>query len=347
MRILFGVQATGNGHLSRALCLARHLARESGIQADYLVSGRAQGRLPKLEALGDFKWAHGLSFHTRGGQVSWRGTLQQNPWSRFWRDVRNLDLRSYDLVVTDFEPVTAWAARRQGVRCVGLGRQYTFWHSHAQLPVSLLQRMMIRQFAPCDIPLGMHWEPLQRNLLPPLIRPPGAQQPNSECILVYLPFEPINRVLQVLRNFPAYAFKVYHPDWPRQAPAGLGHIQGQRLCRQQFPLDFQQCCGVISNAGFTTSSEALAAGKKLLVKPLEGQFEQQANAQILHERGLGWSMPAFHSGYVEQWLQHGRPVQRHWPAVAPALVKWLSAGATEPVAALHHRLWSAAATQVA
>ena len=40
MRILFGVQGTGNGHISRSRTLARAL-KSRGVAVDYLFSGRA------------------------------------------------------------------------------------------------------------------------------------------------------------------------------------------------------------------------------------------------------------------------------------------------------------------
>ena len=40
MRILFGVQGTGNGHISRSRTLARAL-KSRGMAVDYLFSGRA------------------------------------------------------------------------------------------------------------------------------------------------------------------------------------------------------------------------------------------------------------------------------------------------------------------
>ncbi|MCH8502591.1 MAG: glycosyltransferase [Aliidiomarina sp.] len=337
MNILIGVQGTGNGHISRCHALAQALSHHPSVQADFLVSGRAPEKLFDMEAFGAYQWRQGLSFQVRDGRVSVLDTISHNPWTQFWQDVRELDLSRYDLVVTDFEPVTAWAARRQGVRCIGLGRQYAFFKQSAALPTSLLQRTMLRQFAPCDVTVGMHWEDIGPHVLPPLIhRPAGALPILGHEILVYLPFEPLAHVLALLQNFPEYQFAVYHPEAQRE---DHGHIQCFAPSRQGFALAFARAEGVIANAGFETSSEALAYGKKLLVKPLTGQFEQLANAHCLATRQLATVMDSLNVNDVEEWLETSRTVRMEWPDVGPVLAEWLANGAYEPVAKLHQQLW--------
>ena len=44
--------------------------------------------------------------------------------------------------------------------------------------------------------------------------------------------------------------------------------------------------GVISNAGFQTSSEALYLGKRLIVIPVKGQYELICNVAALSEIGV-------------------------------------------------------------
>ena len=44
-----------------------------------------------------------------------------------WQDIRQLDLTGYQLVLSDFEPVTAWAARRQGLDSLGISHQAAFF----------------------------------------------------------------------------------------------------------------------------------------------------------------------------------------------------------------------------
>lgn len=337
MKILVGIQGTGNGHLSRCHALAEVLNHDHRIQFDYLVSGREPAKLFDMEDFGDFAWRAGLSFQVRQGKISILDTLSRNPWLQFWDDVRNLDLSGYDLVVTDFEPVTAWAARRQGVRCIGMGRQYAFFKPLGDVQINPLNRAMLKQFAPCDTLLGMHWQNSGAHVIPPLIH--GAQHAQiaqGQEILVYLPFEPIEQVTQLFKHFPEYQFKVYHPD---ATPGLVGNVECFKPSRTTFPEHFARSMGVISNAGFETSSEALARGKKLLVKPLHGQFEQLANARCLVERQLAQYMIELSPAAIEDWLEEGQSLRIDWPDVAPVISDWLADGALESVQSLNRRLW--------
>lgn len=340
MKILYGVQGTGNGHITRALAMANAMKKRSDLDVDFLVSGRDRNAFFDMEALGDFGWRSGLSFAMRDGKVSILDTLSRNPWWQFWQDVRDLDLSGYDLVVTDFEPVTAWAAKRQGVRCIGLGRQYAFLQGAEELPINTLQRAMIKQFAPCTQAVGTHWTRSQDTFIPPIIAHGGSRADNESFerghFLVYLPFEPVAQVHQLLQSLSGYRFSVFHPH---AQFAERGHCTYYPPSRAGFADIFSRVEGVIANAGFETSSEALAQGKKLLVKPLRGQFEQYANANCLAEQKLASMMFDLDADYTATWLRHADAVRMRWPDIAPGLAEWLANGAHEPVDALSARLW--------
>lgn len=342
MRILYGVQGTGNGHITRALAMAEAMKERPELEVDFLVSGRERTAFFDMEALGDFAWRAGLSFAMRDGRVSIMDTLSQNPWWQFWQDVRDLDLSTYDLVVSDFEPVTAWAAKRQGVRCIGLGRQYAFLQGAEELHTNPLQRAMLKQFAPCNLAVGTHWTRSQDTFIPPIIKHAetkpltGSQSFEHGHYLVYLPFEPLAQVHQLLQPLSGYRFSVFHPHLQY---AQRDHCTYYPPSRSGFADVFNRVEGVIANAGFETSSEALALGKKLLVKPLRGQFEQYANAHCLAEQKLAAMMFDLDVDYTATWLRHAGSIQMHWPDIAPHLALWLENGAEEPLEALSTRLW--------
>ena len=50
-----------------------------------------------------------------------------------------------------------------------------------------------------------------------------------------------------------------------------------------FEESIRNCHGVISSAGFQTSVESLYLGKKLMVIPTKGQYEQSCNAVSLEK----------------------------------------------------------------
>ena len=187
MRILFGVQGTGNGHISRSRTLARAL-RTAGVEVDYLFSGRPADRYFDMEEFGAYRAFAGLTFVSHEGRVSpWR-TLQAASPLTFWRDLRALDCSEYDLVVSDFEPLTAHAARRYGKPSLTISHQASFNWPIPRWGEDGVSRQLMRHFAPVDQPLGLHWFHFGHPLLPPVIDPIAAAPDNGE-ILVYLPFE--------------------------------------------------------------------------------------------------------------------------------------------------------------
>lgn len=348
MRILYGVQGTGNGHLTRARVMAKAFQQLPDVHVDFLISGRGKQHLFGVEPLGDFQWRQGLSFATRDGKVSVVDTVSSNPWWQFWRDVQTLDVTHYDLVVTDFEPVTAWAAKRCKVPSIGLGRQYVFYLAHPSLAVSSLQRAMVRQFSPVDLALGTHWQPLSATTLPPIVEPVGANLAARQAghYLVYLPFEPlaeIKTLLQRLNNLaPEYHFDVFHPDARHLTTS---NAQFHPPSREGFKQVFAQAQGVIANAGFGTSSEALMAGKKILLKPLKGQFEQHANADYLAQHGLAEVITTLHTQAVVRWLHTDISHQLAWASVAQPLADWLGNPKRPAIGDLTTALWRESSVQ--
>ena len=112
MKILFGVQGTGNGHITRARAMQVALAA-AGIEVDWVFSGRERSRFFDMQAFGDFKVFKGLSFATKAGKVDMIKTFAEASLHQMYQDIRTLDLTRYQLVISDFEPVVAWAARKQ------------------------------------------------------------------------------------------------------------------------------------------------------------------------------------------------------------------------------------------
>jgi uncharacterized protein (TIGR00661 family) len=322
VKIFYGVQATGNGHITRARVMAPRL-KAAGIEVTYLFSGRPRERLFEMELFGDYQWRHGLTFSTQAGRVSYIKTTFTNDLRRFCNDVKQLDFSGYDLVITDFEPVTAWAAKLQRIQTIGLGHQYAFNHAIPITGDDLLARTVMKYFAPASIGLGLHWYHFDQLILPPIIETPIVDTVHSDKILVYLPFEEIHAIVRLLEEFKHYQFHVYSNASLECKP---GHIHIKPLCRRGFQNDLKDSAGVISNAGFELAGEALQLGKKLLVKPLRAQMEQLSNALALEETQLGAVMPELDKTAVAFWLKHGNAVKVTYPDVAQSLVDWLLRG---------------------
>jgi uncharacterized protein (TIGR00661 family) len=340
MRILYGVQTTGHGHLVRSTPIVQELRRR-GHAVHVVLSGPPPAPL-WLDRLGPPLTSHpGLTFSAEGGRIRYLRTVREARPLRFLGDTFRCRPRDYDLVVSDYEPITAWAARLAGVRSIGIGHLYAFaWPAVPRARGNVITRLVMDQFAPVQVPVGYHWADFGAPLVPPGVAPEaravvrGAVDP--DFVLVYLGFEQLERILPLLRQFPDQRFHVYG-RYP--APHREGHIDVRPVSRDRFLADLATCSGVIANAGFTLASECLHLGVRLLVKPVHDQLEQESNCVALTAHGRGSVRPAQRPPEGADWLARPAPAAQHYPNVTAAVTDWLHAGATEPLAVLSARLW--------
>lgn len=342
MRILYGVQATGQGHISRARAMARAMA-PLDIEVDWLFTGRPRDRLFDMEPFGHYQHRRGLTFATRSGGIAYLNTVAGNNLFQFLRDARSLRLAGYDAIVTDFEPVSAWAGRLAGIRTIGIGHQYAFGPGTPVSGGNLLSRFIMRHFAPVDVPLGLHWHPYASNVLPPILDLPDLPRGQDGHILVYLPFEDQTAVTRWLQEFPQQRFLQY--------AAGLeytdrGNVRQHPTSTSAFKRDLAGSRGVICNSGFELISECLQWRKPVLTKPLAGQMEQLSNARALAQLGYARIVRSLCRDTLEQWLQN-TPVapQVHYHKVHEVLARWLADGARQAPHQLAASLWPTAPEQ--
>lgn len=336
MRVLYGVQGTGNGHVTRARAMAPALAAV-GIEADFLFSGRTSEEFFDMSPFGDYRVHRGLTFITAGGRVRPVKTALGNAPATFLRDIRTLDLTPYDLVLTDFEPVTAWAGRLQGKPVIGLGHQYAFRYPVPQRRGNPVNRVIMKYFAPADLCLGFHWHHFDTPILPPIAPvTPATTDIEPRLIVVYLPFEAPAVIADFLAPFSGYEFSVYHS---RPLIGAGGHVRWSKPSHAAFHADLRRCGGVISNAGFELTSEVLQLGRKILLKPLHGQPEQLSNALALRQLGLGYTMDRLDQTRLSLWLERGRGATVHYPDVAGAVARWLARGDYQDIETLSASLW--------
>ncbi|UTA48473.1 glycosyltransferase [Simiduia sp. 21SJ11W-1] len=337
MKILYGVQATGNGHITRARALVPWL-RRLGFEVDVLLSGRPRDQLFGLEVFGHYRTRKGFTFALADGRVRPMHTLFHADLKTFWRDVQDLNVEDYDVILTDFEPVTAWAAKLKGRECIGIGHQYAFQHPVPKAGFNYLARTILCWFAPASTALGLHWDSFNSPVLPPIIETDQAYRaPMVGQYLVYLPFDSHERVMNLLRAFPGVAFTYYAGV---DAPYQERHIQVKPYSRAGFKDDLARAEGVVCGAGFELPSEALHLGKKLLVQPLQGQFEQCSNARALELLERAQVMRDLNPEALRRFFNASPVAPVHYPDVARAIAEWLKGGRTQSVQALADQLWA-------
>ncbi len=313
MKILYAIQGTGNGHLSRAKEIYPYLKRKG--EVDLLVSGiQSDIELP-FPVKFKFK---GMSyiFGKKGG-IDYFNTYLKNHVNHFMKEVKSLPIEDYDLIINDFEPISAWAAYLKKKNCISLSNQCAVLskHSPKSKKEDVLGKFMLNNYAPTTSQYGFHFQSYSPQIYTPIIRKEiRALKVNDKGhYLVYLPAYDNERILKKLKQIPNTQFHVFSKhskDFFQDQ-----NVKVQPINNEDFLISMASCHGVICAAGFATPSETLYLGKKLMVIPMKAQYEQQCNAVAL--KGMGIKVvPHLRKKYLEEikdWILNGTAIKVNYP----------------------------------
>lgn len=312
MKILYAIQGTGNGHLARATEIVPILKQMA--DTDVLVSG-IQGDL-KLPFEVDYQ-LFGLSFiFGKKGGVNFAETLKRARPLRLLNDIYRLPVQRYDLILCDFEPVTAWACRLRKKACIGISHQNAVLHPDAPLPSKSigLGKFILKNYAPSTKKYGFHFRALDEFNFTPVIRSNirQAKVTSREHFTVYLPAYSDQEIIDVLGSFPTTKWAVFSKHCKQAYEQDNLTIEPVSLVN--FTKSFTSCKGILCTAGFETPAEALFMGKKLCVIPIKNQFEQVCNADFLEAMGI-LVLPELRNQHskIKAWLSENHIQQIEYP----------------------------------
>lgn len=284
MKILYAIQGTGNGHLSRAVDIIPEL-RKYG-QVDLFVSG-AQAEI-SLPFPVKYK-SKGLSFYFgKSGGINFYKTFQRNSSRDVMKEIKSFPVDKYDFIVNDFEPITAWAARKRDIPIAGLSHQSALLSRKTPKPRvhDPFGEWLLRTYAPVKNYIGFHFDEYDKNIFTPVIRSAVADASisNKGHYTVYLPAYDDKKLVKLLLKFPSLRWHVFSKH--TREPYHVGKISVYPVSGEDFVESMVTSAGVLCGAGFETPAEVLYLGKKLLVVPMKGQYEQQCNAVALKKLGV-------------------------------------------------------------
>ncbi|MBD3616592.1 MAG: hypothetical protein HUJ22_08460 [Gracilimonas sp.] len=306
MRILYGVQGTGHGHISRARVVLPKLREYA--EVDVLISGYNF----KMNIDGPVQYkARGLSFaYDNNGSVDVLETALNLHPLRFIRDIQTLPVEAYDFVVNDFEPVTAWAAQSARIPCVAISHQASFLSGNSPRPDkrSVMAEQVMRHFAPSTAAVGSHYLRYDDFIAPPIIRrhirdlhpKPGGH------VTVYLPAFNNKMLYTIFNQVRKVEWHVFCPECEKAYIRE--NVKVNPLGKETFLESIENCLGIVSSTGFETTSEAMFLGKKLLTIPIKKQYEQLCNAAALKKIGakVVYQVDQYFSQTLSDWIEEGR-----------------------------------------
>jgi uncharacterized protein (TIGR00661 family) len=284
MKILYAIQGTGNGHLSRARDIIPMLQLKGTV--DILVSGcQADVSLP-FPIKYSFK---GLSFiFGKNGGIDLLETYKKSNLRHLFKEINSLPIEDYDLVINDFEPVSAWACKIKNKVCIGLSHQAAVMHKKSPKAKKndLVGKTILKNYAPVTYQYGFHFEKYADNIFTPVIRAEirNAIPINKKHYTVYLPAYDDKRIIKVLKQIDHIEWQVFSKHTKKKYQEG--NVKISPIDNTHFIESFITSEGVLCGAGFETPAEALFLNKKLMVIPMKGQYEQQCNAAALLKLGV-------------------------------------------------------------
>ena len=313
MKILYAIQGTGNGHLSRAQAIIPALQNRA--QVDILVSGsHAEVKLPfeityKLKGLGFY-------FGKNGGIDLWK-TFQKNNLLSVFKEIKNCPVKQYDLVISDFEPIAAWASFLKGVKSISLSHQGVLYTQNVPIPAhkDFIGKIVLKYYAKCKDNYGFHFQKYNDKVYTPVIRNAirKLKPVEKDFYTVYLPAYSDENLIKVLSKIKGIKWKVFSKNAQKYYQKKNVYIRP--ISGKKFEKSLANCKGIICGAGFETPAEAIYLKKKLLVIPMKNQYEQHFNAKALSALGVPVlkSLKKQYIPQIENWIQQTEKVTLHFP----------------------------------
>ena len=308
MKIFYAVQATGNGHISRAMELLPYL--ENYGKVDLFLSGANSS----LELSAPVKYrSRGLSlFYTCKGSLDYISMMRKIAPLRLKKEIAELPVEQYDLVINDFECITSLACRQKKISSVNFGHQASFMSSQTPRPSqpSNIGEWILKNYARATQYIGLHFKSYDDFILPPVIKSAiwHAQPAYGDYITVYLPSYCDGQIKKFFKHLTAYRFQVFSKEVDTVTKAG--HLTFIPVSKEAFDQSLIYCSAIICGAGFETPAEALHLRKKMMVMPIKGQYEQKCNAAALEQLGVKTlaQLPENFHIVFEEWYNTVKPV---------------------------------------
>jgi uncharacterized protein (TIGR00661 family) len=318
MKILYAIQGTGNGHLSRARDIISVLEKKS--QLDVLLSG-TQADLtidyPITYKLDGFSFIFG-----KKGSINLLKTLSRTNAIKFINEVKSLPVEKYDLIINDFEPVSAWACYLKGKDCISLSHHSAVLSPKAPKFNNVLGQFLYKNYAPVNKEYGFHFDRFDNNIFTPVIRKQirEANICNQGHYTVYLPAYGDAELYNFFSTFSNTKWQIFSKH--NRSPFKLGNVQVMPLNNEAFIESMASSTGIVCGAGFETPSEALFMNKKLLVVPMTNQYEQLCNAEALKRMGVP-VIKKLHKNYVStiaDWIENGKVIHVDFPDITENVI---------------------------
>lgn len=312
-KIIYGVSGQGFGHSTRSREILQYLVSR-GHQILVFTYGQA---LFFLDEDFDVFEVPGLGLSYKNNKLIYWQTIYKNVYqvakqSRHWPKILD-KFRSFkpDIVITDFEPLTALLAKLQRVPLISIDNQHQLTNTRIKINARYKKDLLADQLAIKSLVWGAKYylvttffeTPLRRQdtfLFPPIVRREVREliPQDQEYILVYQnsDFAELIKILHLLdHNFVVFG---------SNKKGVSGKIEFKDYSSHEWLKYLANCQAIIGTAGLSLISEALYLKKPYLAMPIKKQTEQMINAKYLEQMGYGREMVKLSEKEIRSFIGH-------------------------------------------
>ena len=317
-KIIYAVAGEGFGHSSRSHLIGQRFI-DSGHDVMFVGSQKSLLYLKQYFSP-RVKEVFGLSFAFEGQRIDKSKTLKRNllklPEANRLNDElfkQHFEPFGPELVISDFEPFSAWWAWRKNVPFISIDHEHMLTLCKLDHPAkNWFSRLTASVVTECHyigavayIILNFFESPLRIDsavLAPPIVRPVITAlkaEPGEHILLYSTTGTGRDRLREILQIFAAQKFYIYGFD----EDAEYENCIFKKRSTEGFLADLAGARGVIASAGFSLISECMYLRKKMLLLPLAGQYEQIINAHYIQKLGLGISAENLDEPIITRFLE--------------------------------------------
>ncbi len=335
MKIFYAVQATGNGHISRATEILPYLQQYG--EVDVFLSGSNYSLKSALPVVYRSKGIS-LIYDQNKGSVDIKKTINAISLRKIWTEAKFLPIEKYDLVINDFECITSLACKLKKVKSIHLGHQASFVSKKVPRPLKrdLIGEWVLKNYASGSENIGFHFKEYDENIYTPILKNSifQADPKDKGHITVYLGQYATSILIDTLSKIKDFNFEIFCKEHKE--------IEIRNNCKiipinqDLFTKSLINCHGIITGAGFETPAEALYLEKKLMVIPLKGQYEQLCNAEALKEFNVV-IVESFRENFYQvfaHWIEHSKQAKLNISKTTAEIIKEIIDG--KPKAHIDH-----------
>jgi uncharacterized protein (TIGR00661 family) len=243
------------------------------------------------------------------------------------KEIHELPVEKYDLVLNDFEYITAASCAKKKIPSIQFGHQASFQSVKTPRPEdkSSIGEWLLKNYAKASHYVGLHFEKYDDFIFHPVVKKEmlNAEPIDKNYISVYLPSYCEPQLEQIFHPLKEFRFQIFSRETKQQKNSrNIGFIP---VDKNLFNQSLIHCTGIITGGGFETPAEAVHLGKKIMCIPIRGQYEQLCNAAALEKLGIICLKSIdenFHSIFYN-WIEEKKPVGIDYSKSIPEAFEYL------------------------